>query len=118
MRQLEALLTECAPMTQTADAQSRFMDHLHGQARAEIPCGVGCAGPATQQVPTAQSQVFRDQQPEPEQRAGYLVGQPLTDAALYTQRIGGFAADLALGPMGLDAGGRRGGRAACVEPFF
>lgn len=68
-------------------ADGRLMHQLHGQPR---PDGLGrLLGPATQQIPGAQPQMFGHQQPHAGQIAADLVGQSLPHAPFQACRIAG-----------------------------
>lgn len=94
--------------------QGGFMHQLQGQARLDL--GAGLTTPAAQQVPGAQAQMLGQQQPQPDQIAGDLVGQQLTDAAFQAGGIAGFTARAFLGALGVDGELTLG--PALVEFFF
>jgi len=104
--QLEASLAQAARLAQTRDAQGGFMHQLQGQARGD---GLRpLAGPAEQQLPGAESQVFGNQQPQADQVARNLVGQQLTHAPFEAERIGRLGPHPAVGSIGFNV--------ACHDP--
>ena len=73
------------------------------------------AGPATQQIPDAQAEIFWNEQPEADEVAGDLIGQQLAYTAFQTDRIARFlsvAATSAIALNKLSVGTKR------VEFFF
>jgi hypothetical protein len=99
VEEFEALLGEGAGGTEVHDAQGGLVHELQGQAGGEV--GGGGAGPAAEQIPGSQAQVFGQQQPEANQIAGNLIGQELADAAFEAEVIELFPAILADGSKGL-----------------
>jgi hypothetical protein len=81
-------LAEGALLADAREAEGGFMDELEGQARLDAVAGT--VGPGAEQVPGAQAQVFRDQQPRTDEVAVDLVGQELANAPFETARIAGF----------------------------
>jgi hypothetical protein len=86
--QLEAATAVQGPFgTNSRRADCRFMDQLQGQAGfrtlRRLP------GPATQQIPSAQAEMFGDQQPHTRQIATNLVGQHLPYTAFNVLRMAG-----------------------------
>ena len=83
------------------------MNDLQSQARRHF----FRAGPrpATEQVPSAQAQVFGQQQPDTDLVAGDLVGQQLAHLPLQTRRIGRLGALVVGGALGEDEVGSRFG---------
>ena len=73
IEELKSLLAEGSCRSQVHDPQSGFMNQLHGHTGGKI--GWGGAGPARQQIPCAQAQVFWSQQPEANQVSGNLIRQ-------------------------------------------
>ena len=91
------------------------MHHLQRQSRWEFSRAV--ARPAAQQVPRAQPEVFRDQQPQAHRGVTDLVGEPLPNAAFEAERIAVGLTNHLAGDLGLDLFGRPA-RPAPVEFFF
>ncbi len=98
--QLEAALAEGALLPQPRGTQRRLMDHL--QRQAWLDTSAALPAPTTEQVPSAQPQVFGNQEPEAHEVAGDLVGQDLPYAAFQAERIAGLGTGAFLGPLGLD----------------
>ncbi len=76
------------------------MDQLECQAR--LGSIAGLAGPAAEQVPGTQTQVFGDQKPKPDQVAGDFVGQKLSYTTFQAGGITRFDAFAFLGGLRLD----------------
>jgi hypothetical protein len=74
-------------------------------------------GPATQQIPGSQAQVFGYEQPEADQITGNLIGQELADAAFHAQVIELFPPILVDGSKGLHFHGGALG-VELIEFFF
>ncbi len=74
------------------------------------------AGPAAEQVPGAQAQMFGDQQPKPHQVTGDLVGQKLSYTTFQAGGVTRFYALAFLGGLRLDGQLILGTKA--VEFFF
>jgi hypothetical protein len=85
LQQAEAGLGQRAHGTQPRDAQRRLVNQLQGQAWLD-PVG-GLPAPAQQQVPGAQAEVLRHQQPQPQVGTTDLVGQELPDTAFQALRV-------------------------------
>ena len=91
------------------------MDQVQSHAR---PKSFSAAlAPSTEQIPAAQAQMFRGQEPDSDLVARNLVGQQLADLPLKAGWIAGLGADFASGALGLDELGC-GFRATDVEFFF
>lgn len=58
----ETVLTESAGVPFSGDAERCFVNELQSDAWLNVTGGGG--GPATQQVPSTQAQVFRDKEPD------------------------------------------------------
>ena len=112
--QLEAALAEGALLPQSGGTQRRFVDQLQRQTRLNALARL--VGPTANQVPSAQPQVFRHQQPQAHQVAGDLVRQELPHAALQAGRIARFGAGPFLGALRLDF--PISDRPALIEFFF
>ena len=111
----KAFLAEGASAAQIAVTQGRFVDDLQGQSWCQfLRAGLG---PAAEQVPGSQAQVFGHQQPDADLVAGDLVGQQLPDLPLQALRVGGFS-PLTLGGALGENGCRRGLGIKGVEFFF
>ena len=105
--QLKTFLGKRAPLTVRAQAHGGFIDQVQGQARLD---SVGRqAGPGAHEVPGAQAQVFRQQQPNADLVARDFVGQCLANLPLQAFGIGGHRALFFAGALGLDKLGRVGG---------
>jgi hypothetical protein len=91
------------------------VDKLECQARFEAFAGL--AAPAAEQIPSAQSQMFGHQQPQPHEIATDLIGEQLSHAALEARGVGRLDAGALFGPKGLYDEGLRGG-AIAMEFFF
>ena len=100
----KTLLTERATLTHARDAEGGFMHQLQGQTRFHV--GGWATGPTTEQIPGAQAQMFRHQQPQAELIAGNLIGQQLPHVPLQALGIDRFSALFAASALGLDGGGR------------
>jgi hypothetical protein len=100
IEQFKALLTQATGLPDASHTQSGFMHQLQGQAGFHLSSGL--AGPAAQQVPRSQSQVFGHQEPEADHVAGDFVGQQLPDAAFQAGRIGGFGLSPLFGAEGVN----------------
>lgn len=81
------------------------------------PSSRGLLRPSPQQVPTSQTQMFRDQQPQTGHVVADLIGQPLPDPALDAERIAGDVPNHSLSDPRLDLLVFQA-RAAPVEFFF
>ena len=115
IEEFEALLTEGSRGSQVHNAQGGFVDQLHRHAGGKV--GWGGAGPACYQIPGAQAQVFRSQQPEANKVSGNLIRQQLADAAFDAEVIVLFAPILSKGAMGFHLYDRAL-RMELVEFFF
>jgi hypothetical protein len=91
------------------------MSELQGQAGGEV--GRGGSGPAGEQIPGSQAQVFGYEQPEADQITGNLIGQELADAAFDAQVIELFPPILVDGSKGLHFHGGALG-VELIEFFF
>jgi hypothetical protein len=79
VKNLEALLAQTTGRAKMHHPQGGFVNQLQRQTSGKL--ARGWAGPARQQIPGAQTQVFRSQQPQADKVARDLIGQQLTDAA-------------------------------------
>ena len=91
------------------------MDQLQGQTRLDL--GGVLAGPAQEQVPGSQAQVFGDQQPDAEQVAGDLITEQLPNRSLDAGGIGRFDPTGFFRALGVDQRWLWGGKWD-VEFFF
>ena len=111
--QFEAVLTEGPFLAHAGRTQGGFVDQLQGQPRfgpRRLP-----AGPTAQQIPGAQPQMFGNQQPQPDQITGDLVGQQLPHAAFEAGRVRRFQLRAGRGALRLDGGERL---RTLIEFFF
>ena len=110
--QFEPVLAERPFLANAGRTQGGFVNELQGQA------GFGpqrrVARPAAQQIPGTQPQMFGNQQPQPDQIAGDLVGQQLPHAAFEARRVSRFQSRASSGALRLD--GRQGLRT--LKEFF
>jgi hypothetical protein len=113
--QLKPFLGKRARETVGTQTHGRFIDQMQSQAGFDVVGGL--AGPGAQQIPSAQAQVFGQEQPNANLIARNLGGQQLADLALQTFGIGGRQALLMAGALGLNEAGRVGGIKR-VEFFF
>jgi hypothetical protein len=88
--QFEALLTQGALVPFAGNAKSGFVDQL--ECHPGIYLTGLFAGPAAQQVPGTQAQVFWHQEPDTHQVAGDLVAQELPDLPFDAAAITGLKA--------------------------
>jgi len=93
----KALLTEAAIVAFSSNAQSGFVDQLHGHPGFDITTVF--AGPAAQQVPGAQAQMFGNQEPDTDEVAGDFIAEQLADLPLDAARITGLNPPCRLGPL-------------------
>ena len=100
----KAFVTQAAFFSQAMDAQGGFVDLLQGQTRFDAFRGL--AGPAAEQVPGAQDEVFGDEQPKADKGATDLVGQVLAPSSFEADGVGGVRQLALLGTLGLNAGWR------------
>jgi hypothetical protein len=98
--QLETALAQAAPLADAAHTESGFVDQLEGQARFDLRGGL--AAPRAEQIPSAQAQMFRYQQPQADQRAADFIGQQLAHPPFQTFGIGGFWTAFEHGALGLE----------------
>ena len=91
-------------------------EHLLVRQAGLDPSG-GSPGPAQEQIPGAQPQMLRDEQPNAHLVAGDFVGQQLAHLPLQTPGIGRSQMELAAGPLRRHVL-RRVGRVKRVEFFF
>lgn len=91
------------------------MHHLQCQAWLDF-FGV-VTGPTAEQVPGAEPQMFRDEEPQAEEGAGDFVGKQLANVTFQAEGIGGFFFDTLFCAVG---GDRRDYLlwVGCVEFFF
>jgi len=115
IEEFEAFLGQGAGGTEVHDSQGGFMSELQGQAGGEV--GRGGSGPAAEQIPGTQAQVFGYEQPEADQITGDLIGQELADAAFDAEVVELFAAILADGSKGFQLHGGTLG-VELIEFFF
>ena len=98
---LKTLLTERAALAHPADAQSGLMHQLERQVRFHR--WAWTSGPATEQVPGAQAQMFGRQQPQAQLIARNFIGQQLAHLPLQAFGISRFDPLFAAGALGLEA---------------
>lgn len=67
------------------------MDHLERQSWLDLFGVMTC--PATEQVPSAEPEMFWNQEPQADKGAGDFVGEQVADVTLQAQGIGGFFFD-------------------------
>jgi len=115
VEEFETFLAEGSGGSKVHDSQSGFVHKLHGHAGGKI--GRGEPGPACQQIPGSQAQVFGSQQPEADQVARNLIRQHLADAAFDAEVIELFAPIFSQGSEGLQLD-RWTLRVELVEFFF
>ena len=84
IKDLEALLAQATGGAKMHHSQGGFVNELQRQTSRKL-CR-GWAGPSGQQVPCAQTQVFRSQKPQADEVARDLIGQQLADAAFDAER--------------------------------
>ena len=113
IEQLETALAERAVISQSIQAQRRFVDQLQSQASRQV--GGPRGRPTLEQFPRAQPQVLGNQEPKADQVAINLVGQKLPDLAFEASGVGGLLSDLALGALRTDG---QGGAGRLIEFFF
>ena len=115
VQNLEAAEHDITALAGSLQAQGRLVDQLHGQSRfgphGRLP------RPTAQQVPGAQAEVFRDQQPQAHRRVTDLVGESLSNAALDAERIAVDVPNRLARDPGHDLFGHHA-RTALVEFFF
>jgi hypothetical protein len=112
--QFEALLTQGAALADAGGTKGCFMHELQGETRLDAFGGL--SGPALQQVPGSQTEMFGDQEPETDQVAADLVGQELTHAAFDAERIARLGPGACGGALGLERW--FGFRTVAIEFFF
>ena len=112
--QFEASLAEDLPLPQARRAQRGLMDHL--ECKARLGATGGLAGPAAEQVPGSQSQVFGDEKPQADQVAKDFVGEKLSHATFHARGVTGFDAGTFPSARRLD--GQFTLRPSSVEFFF
>ena len=88
---------------------------MQGQARFHSLSGQ--AGPGAEEIPSAQAQVFGQEQPHTNLIARNFVGQSLADLSFQAFGIGWNRASFFAGTLGLDELGRVGGIKG-IEFFF
>ena len=98
VEEFEALWGEGAGSAEGHDSPRGLVHELQGQAGREV--GGGGPGPAGEQIPGSQAQVFGCQPPEADEIAGNLIRQELADAACEAAGVELFAAILADGAEG------------------
>ena len=111
----EALLTQGALVPFAGNAKSGFVDQL--ECHPGFYLTGRFAGPAAQQVPGAQAQVFGSQEPDTNQVAGDLVAQELPDLPFDAAAITGLKATRGFCSLRFDAW-RRGRGKPKMEFFF
>lgn len=97
----EALLTQRPVLPFARKAQSGFVDQLQGHPGFYM--AAGSAGPATQQIPGAQAQMFGCKEPDTHEVAGDLVAQQLPDLAFDAALVTGLNATSGLCSLRFDA---------------
>ena len=112
---LEAAEGQTPSLADPLEAQGRLVDQLHGQSRLEPHSGL--SRPTAQQVPRAQPEVFRNQQPQAHRGVTDLVGESLSDAAFEADRIAVGLTNHLTADLGRDLFGGPA-RPAAVEFFF
>lgn len=115
VERLESAVRQATPRTEPVGTQRGLMEQLQRQPRLDALWGL--LRPSPQQVPSSQTQVFRDQQPQASHVVADLIGQPLPDPALDADRIAGGLPDHALSDPRLDLFAFQAW-AAPVEFFF
>jgi hypothetical protein len=106
---------EVPSLADSLDAQGGLVDQLQGQSGLDPHRGL--LRPAAQQVPGAQPEMFRDQQPQAHHGVTDLVGESLSHAALEADRIAVARTNQLAGELGRDLFGCPA-RPATVEFFF
>lgn len=112
----KALLVQGPSPPNPRDTQGRFVHQLQSQARFNRFRGF--SAPPLEQIPSAQAQIFRNQEPETHQGPRHLVVQKLPNPPFQTRRVTGFPANANLGSMGFNGDRRLGLRPGPVEFFF
>jgi len=82
---LEAAERDVPSLADSLQAERRLVDHLQGQPRLDPHAGLSC--PTAEQVPRAQPEMFRDQQPQADHGVSDFVGESLSNAAFDAERI-------------------------------
>ena len=113
--EFETFLTQGAVAADAVDAEGRFVNQMHGHAWSESIARA--LTPGAKQIPGAQAQMLRGQQPDADLIAGDLVGEQLANLPLDACRVTGLGTLFAPGALGMDV--LRGSfRAKSVEFFF
>lgn len=102
-RHFKASLTQGVFLAHPRDAQGRFMNQLHREARFDALGAL--AGPGAQKVPCSQAQMLGRQKPNADHRSRNLVGQKLPNASLDRGRIARLAATFSFGSLRLEQNG-------------
>ena len=89
------------------------MHQLQGQTRCQVWGGL--LRPRTQQIPSAQAEMFGNEQPQSDQITTDFIGQQLPDTPFQTGGIRGFGLNPCRGPLGL---GQQRQRLRSQEEFF
>jgi hypothetical protein len=112
---LETAEGDTSAFAEAPQAQGRFVNQLQGQSRLDPVAGL--SRPPAQQIPGAQTEVFRNQQPQARRGITDLVGESLSYPAFDAERIAVRLPNDTPGDLGLDL---FGGHAwsAFVEFFF
>jgi len=115
--QFEARVPEGAIVTKRWPTQRRLVHQVQPQARVQSILIGRFTRPCPQQVPGAQTQVLRDEQPQSEQITGNFISQELPNLSFHAAGIGWFELDSLSGAL---SGQRRRGvfGVECVEFFF
>jgi hypothetical protein len=103
--QFKTLVPQGTVLAQAGSTQRGFMHQVQGQARGQGALG-WIARPGAQQIPSAQAQMFGDQQPQSQEVAGNFIGQKLANLAFQTGGVGLFDALAFSGALHRQQGGR------------
>ncbi len=113
--QLEAALPQAAAFADAGDAEGGFVDQLQSESRFDA--GAGAPGPAAEQVPSAEAEMFGDEQPQADEIAAEAVGEGLANAGFDGGGVARAAPADIFGGMGFD-GWDRSVRPEPKEFFF
>lgn len=108
--QFKTFMPQGTVVAQARSTKRGFMHQVQGQTRRQGAIGQ-IARPGSQQIPGAQTQMFRHQEPQTQEIAGNFIGQALTNLALQTGRVGLFEALAFSGALN----GKQWGRVFGVE---
>ena len=106
--EFEPFLGEGAGLADAGHAQGGLVNEL--QSQAGFDAAVGLSAPAADQVPGSETEVFGNEQPDPQEGSRNLVGQQLPDAPFEAVGVARFVAATGFGALGLDGGWRNGFR--------